>query len=161
MITELAPFGDLLGFLRRSRGLQDSYYNIGNLDQVQRMRTTLSPDELMSFAWQIADGMSYLGSKQVILYDLICDFRLPSPSLFGVIGRLSATPRISGVYRKRIRHQEILTRVQSFECGLAFILCSVILFLYIDASCYFLFMYNWNFYRMFQHCYVKIWRNLI
>ena len=61
VITEYVPYGDLLGYLRKSRGLNDTYYK----DSDFKPQTTLMSQQLMSFAWQIADGMSYLSSKKV------------------------------------------------------------------------------------------------
>ena len=59
VITEYVPYGDLLGYLRKSRGLNDTYY------PDIKPQTTLTSQQLMKFAWQIADGMSYLSSKNV------------------------------------------------------------------------------------------------
>ena len=60
MITEFAPYGDLLGFLRKKRGLKDNYYNIEHLP-----KRNLTSKQLMRFAWEIADGMAYLSSVKV------------------------------------------------------------------------------------------------
>ena len=59
------PYGDLLGYLRKSRGLNDTYFN--NPDR--KPETNLTSQQLMRFAWQIADGMTYLSSKKVIIYN--------------------------------------------------------------------------------------------
>ena len=61
VLIEYVPFGDLLGYLRKSRGLNDTYYR----DPDIKPKTTLTSQQLMKFAWQIADGMSYLSSKRV------------------------------------------------------------------------------------------------
>ena len=61
MLIEYVPFGDLLGHLRKSRGLNDTYYK----DPDIKPKTSLTSQQLMKFAWQIADGMSYLSSKRV------------------------------------------------------------------------------------------------
>ena len=61
MLIEYVPFGDLLGYLRKSRGLNDTYYK----DPDIKPQTNLTSQQLMRFAWQIADGMSYLSSKSV------------------------------------------------------------------------------------------------
>ena len=55
------PYGDLLGYLRKSRGLNDTYFN--NPDR--KPETNLTSKQLMRFAWQIADGMAYLSSRKV------------------------------------------------------------------------------------------------
>ena len=56
VIIEYVPYGDLLGYLRKSRGLNDTYYK----DPDIKPQTNLTSQQLMKFAWQIADGMSYL-----------------------------------------------------------------------------------------------------
>ena len=61
VIIEYVPYGDLLGYLRKSRGLNDTYYK----DPDIKPQTSLTSQQLMKFAWQIADGMSYLSSKSV------------------------------------------------------------------------------------------------
>ena len=61
VIIEYVPYGDLLGYLRKSRGLNDTYYK----DPDIKPETSLTSQQLMKFAWQIADGMSYLSSKSV------------------------------------------------------------------------------------------------
>ena len=61
VLIEYVPFGDLLGYLRKSRGLNDTYYK----DPDIKPQTNLTSQELVKFAWQIADGMSYLSSKFV------------------------------------------------------------------------------------------------
>ena len=60
-LIEYVPFGDLLGYLRKSRGLNDTYYK----DPDIKPQTNLTSQQLMKFAWQIADGMSYLSSIPV------------------------------------------------------------------------------------------------
>ena len=61
VIIEYVPFGDLLGYLRKSRGLNDTYYK----DPDIKPQTSLTSQQLIKFAWEIADGMSYLSSKSV------------------------------------------------------------------------------------------------
>lgn len=61
VITEYVPYGDLLGYLRKSRGLHDTYYN----DPDIKPQSSLGSDHLFSFAWDIANGMDYLSSKKV------------------------------------------------------------------------------------------------
>ena len=60
VLIEYVPYGDLLGYLRKSRGLNDTYYK----DPDVKPRTSLTSQQLMKFAWQIADGMSYLSSRK-------------------------------------------------------------------------------------------------
>ena len=61
VLIEYVPYGDLLGYLRRSRGLNDTYFK----DPDVKPQTSLTSQQLMKFAWQIADGMNYLSSRSV------------------------------------------------------------------------------------------------
>ena len=63
MLIEYVPYGDLLGYLRKSRGLTDAYFK----DLDIKPKTSLTSQQLMKFAWQIADGMSYLSSRKASL----------------------------------------------------------------------------------------------
>ena len=65
VLIEYVPYGDLLGYLRKSRGLNDTYFN--NPDK--KPETNLTSQQLMRFAWQIADGMAYLSSRKVNIYN--------------------------------------------------------------------------------------------
>ena len=60
VLIEYVPYGDLLGYLRKSRGLNDTYYK----DPDIKPKTILMSQQLMKFAWQIADGMSYLSLRK-------------------------------------------------------------------------------------------------
>ena len=61
VIIEYVPYGDLLGYLRKSRGLNDTYYK----DPDVKPRTNLTSQQLIKFAWQVADEMEYLSNKKV------------------------------------------------------------------------------------------------
>ena len=61
VIIEYVPYGDLLGYLRKSRGLNDTYYK----DPDVKPKTNLTSQQLIKFAWQVADGMSFLSSNKV------------------------------------------------------------------------------------------------
>ena len=63
LIMEYLPCGDLLGFLRKSRGIVDKYYR--GEGEVANLKTY----ELVSFSNQIATGMVFLASRGV------CDSR--------------------------------------------------------------------------------------
>ena len=63
VLIEYVPFGDLLGYLRKSRGLEDTYFE----DPDVKPLTSLTAEQLMRFAWQVADGMLYLSSRKVWL----------------------------------------------------------------------------------------------
>ena len=60
VLIEYVPYGDLLGYLRKSRGLNDTYYK----DPDIKPKSSLTSQQLMKFAWQIADGMSYLSLRK-------------------------------------------------------------------------------------------------
>lgn len=59
MIMEYMPYGDLLGYLRKSRGIHDQYHR-GEGEAFE-----LQPYDLVVFAKHIATGMVYLGSRGV------------------------------------------------------------------------------------------------
>ena len=61
VLIEYVPYGDLLGYLRKSRGLKDTYFK----DPDIKPQTSLTSQQLMKFSWQVADGMSYLSSRSV------------------------------------------------------------------------------------------------
>ena len=61
-MVDYAQYGDLLGYLRKSRGVNDNYYS----DPSVKPRTSLTSKQLLRFAWQISDGMDYLSKKKVI-----------------------------------------------------------------------------------------------
>ncbi|XP_078374585.1 ephrin type-A receptor 4-like isoform X2 [Oculina patagonica] len=65
IVVEYLPYGDLLGYLRKSRGVEDSY-NTGE----KRPNSRLSEKDLLSFAWMIADGMTYLSTMKVVHRDV-------------------------------------------------------------------------------------------
>ena len=62
MVLEYLAYGDLLGYLRKSRGIEDSY-NTGE----KGPSSSVSEKRFYSFAWMIADGMNYLASMKVNL----------------------------------------------------------------------------------------------
>ena len=59
MIVEFASHGDLLGFLLKSRGLPDTYY------QTTGKLTRVTAKKMLMFAWQIASGMKFLSENKV------------------------------------------------------------------------------------------------
>ena len=61
VLIEYVPNVDLLGYLRKSRGMNDSYFEDSDI----KPQTNLMSEQLMKFAWQVADGMSYLSSIPV------------------------------------------------------------------------------------------------
>ena len=61
-MVEYAQYGDLLGYLRKSRGVRDNYYS----DPSVEPRTSLTSKQLLRFAWQISDGMDYLSKRKVM-----------------------------------------------------------------------------------------------
>lgn len=65
-ITEYVPYGDLLGYLRKSRGLHDTYYK----DPDFKPQSSLRPKQLFGYALDIANGMEFLSSKKIVHRDL-------------------------------------------------------------------------------------------
>ncbi|PFX13113.1 ephrin type-A receptor 4-A-like [Stylophora pistillata] len=65
IVLEYLPYGDLLGYLRKSRGIEDSQHT-GEKEPILK----LSEKDLLSFAWMIADGMNYLSSMKIVHRDL-------------------------------------------------------------------------------------------
>ena len=61
VVVEYAQFGDLLGYLRKSRGMRDNYYSDPSVKPV----SSLTSHQLLKFAWEISDGMQYLSMKKV------------------------------------------------------------------------------------------------
>ena len=61
VMFEYIPYGDLLGFLKRSRGLDDQYFN----DPDIKPTSSLTSEQLLKFAGEIADGMAYLEARKV------------------------------------------------------------------------------------------------
>ena len=60
VLIEYVPYGDLLGYLRKSRQLEDNYFK----DPDIKPQTSLTSQQLMKFSLQVADGMHYLSSKK-------------------------------------------------------------------------------------------------
>ncbi|XP_019638206.1 PREDICTED: tyrosine kinase receptor Cad96Ca-like [Branchiostoma belcheri] len=65
LVVEYVPNGDLLSFLRKDRATRSVTY--ANLHAESR---TLQNSDLISFAWQVSKGMSYLAKMQCIHRDL-------------------------------------------------------------------------------------------
>ena len=55
VIIEYVPYGDLLGYLRKSRGLNDTFFK----DPDVKPQTSLTSQQLMKFSWHVAEGMRY------------------------------------------------------------------------------------------------------
>ena len=60
LVLEYAPYGDLLGYLRKTRGLEDKYYSSSECCQQE-----VTSYDMLSFAQQVASGMRFLASKKV------------------------------------------------------------------------------------------------
>ena len=68
-MSEYLPYGDLLGYLRKSSGHSDNY-NTGEKKPASKL-TAKAP---LSFAWMIADGMQYLATTKVRSNDVFSNF---------------------------------------------------------------------------------------
>ena len=66
MIVEFLPYGDLLGFLRKSR----AYFENIQYSEVEQNTTRhyLNENELMLFMQQIASGMNHLAKCNVSFF---------------------------------------------------------------------------------------------
>ena len=62
-IVEFMQYGDLLGFLRKRRGLEDNFYQT-KVDSEK----PFNQDELIGFAADVARGMEFLASHKVCSY---------------------------------------------------------------------------------------------
>ena len=118
VLIEYVPYGDLLGYLRKSRGLNDTYFK----DPDVKPQTSLTAEQLMRFAWQVADGMLYLSSRKVWLqssfFDLIVHWRIPLLSRCRVIvaGILDDSPNIILQSQHRTSGHEFLVDRERLEC---------------------------------------------
>ena len=61
MVIAFVPHGDLLGYLRKSRGKNDHYFN----DPDIKPKTDLTSKELIRFAVDVACGMEFLALNKV------------------------------------------------------------------------------------------------
>jgi len=66
VVIEYVPYGDLRGYLRKSRGLNDTYFK----DPDVKPQTSLTSQQLIKFSWQVADGMRYLSSRNVSYFEI-------------------------------------------------------------------------------------------
>ena len=64
VIFEYIPNGDLLGYLKKSLNIDDDYHK----DPHVKPQTSLTTLQFLKFSSQIADGMEYLSSKEVIFF---------------------------------------------------------------------------------------------
>ena len=62
VILEFVPHGDLLGYLKKSKGETDDYYNLRGADVPQKIPTR----QLYNFASDIARGMEFISAHQVL-----------------------------------------------------------------------------------------------
>ena len=61
------PFRDLLGYLRRSRGVNNFYYD----DPEIELTTNLTSQQMLKYAWQISDAMRYIASKKLLGFSCV------------------------------------------------------------------------------------------
>ena len=65
-IVEFMQYGDLLGFLRKRRGLKDDFYLTQN-----DIKDSLTSKELLSFAADTARGMDFLATNKVCQFTFV------------------------------------------------------------------------------------------
>ncbi|XP_034194422.2 protein kinase receptor Ret oncogene isoform X2 [Osmia lignaria lignaria] len=75
LIIEFAEFGSLRNYLRRSRHLESEGRiagcpSLSILDTVSTAAYTVTPRDILSFAWQISKGMTYLADIKLVHRDL-------------------------------------------------------------------------------------------
>jgi len=68
VILEFVPHGDLLGYLKKSKGETDDYYNLRSAEVPQKIPT----QQLYKFASDIARGMEFISAHQVCCNVEIC-----------------------------------------------------------------------------------------
>ena len=98
MVMEYLVCGDLLGFLRKSRGIHDKYHlGQGNVPELEIY-------DLVLFAKQIAAGMVFLGSRGVsnliIQLESGCN-KIPHKK---ILLSLDLTP----IFKKRLKLQQVV-----------------------------------------------------
>ena len=64
VILEFVPHGDLLGYLKKSQGENDDYYNLRNKESTP---SKITKQQLYQFARDIACGMEFISAHQVCL----------------------------------------------------------------------------------------------
>ena len=96
MLIEYVPFGDLLGYLRKSRGLNDTYYK----DPDIKPKTSLTSQQLMKFAWQIA----ICHRNEYVMYSVIGPLIFaPIINLHDIAGNLSFYERFPLCHRATLK----------------------------------------------------------
>ena len=61
VVLEFVPHGDLLGYLKKSKGEIDDYYNLRSNEVPQK----ITKQQLYQFAADIARGMEFIATHQV------------------------------------------------------------------------------------------------
>jgi len=107
VILEFVPHGDLLGYLRKSKGQTDDYYNLRGADVPRKIPTR----QLYKFASDIARGMEFISAHQLIHRDLAARNVLVGEGLRCKITDFDMTRDLgrNDMYVKR-PNEEILTK---------------------------------------------------
>ncbi|XP_020915021.1 uncharacterized protein LOC110252540 isoform X3 [Exaiptasia diaphana] len=66
VFLELVPYGDLLGYLRKGRGEDDTYYNSREIKSPK----VIDAKQLFSFSLDVARGMDFLSENKIVHRDL-------------------------------------------------------------------------------------------
>ena len=64
VILEFVPHGDLLGYLRKSKGESDDYYNLRSKSAPRK----IAKQQLYQFACDIARGMEFIANHKVCCF---------------------------------------------------------------------------------------------
>ena len=81
VILEFVPHGDLLGYLKKSKGEKDNYYNLRNKES---MPSKITEQQLYQFARDIACGMEFLSAHQVCYIYIYISFKSGYRMLIGL-----------------------------------------------------------------------------
>jgi proto-oncogene tyrosine-protein kinase Ret len=114
IIMEFAQHGSLRDYLRQSRGIVRPQPGIS--EYVKEIEV-LSPKDIISFAWQVAKGMSYLSNMKLVHRDLAARNVLLSENMVCKVSDFGLTRDvyIDDAYWKKSNGRSIYTTFR--DCG--------------------------------------------
>ncbi len=98
VILEFVPHGDLLGYLKKSKGETDDYYNLKSAEVSRK----IPKQQLYKFACDIARGMEFISAHQVSLLFRGVSF----PNIFPIFLFINFSIEIITVPRKFINSSQ-------------------------------------------------------